>query len=290
MRAVRRLKPRWHDWLCAATGTRVLLGTMFLLGLWVLKTAAQQPGNSSQAGGESKEKATTESKYPAELVDQGATLFQQRCAFCHGRDAAGGETGPDLTRSRLVASDVDGEKIGAVVRNGRPEKGMPPFDVADEQVAGLAAFIHTQQKNARSRPGGRKGVDASDLQTGNAETGKQYFEGAGGCAKCHSPTGDLAGIANRHQGLELERRMLYPEDAKSRVTVTLGSGKIVTGVLAYLDEFTVGMTDEAGSYHSWRIRDVHYKVDAPVDAHVALFSKYTDADIHNLMAYLQTLR
>ncbi len=290
MRAVRGLKPRWHDWLCAATGTRVLLGTMFLLGLWVLKTAAQQPGNSSQAGGESKEKATTESKYPAEWGDQGATLFQQRCAFCHGRDAAGGETGPDLTRSRLVASDVDGEKIGAVVRNGRPEKGMPPFDVADEQVAGLAAFIHTQQKNARSRPGGRKGVDASDLQTGNAETGKQYFEGAGGCAKCHSPTGDLAGIANRHQGLELERRMLYPEDAKSRVTVTLGSGKIVTGVLAYLDEFTVGMTDEAGSYHSWRIRDVHYKVDAPVDAHVALFSKYTDADIHNLMAYLQTLR
>jgi cytochrome c oxidase cbb3-type subunit 3 len=276
--------------LGAAAGRRLLLGIIFSLGLWVVKTTAQQPGSSSQAGGESKQKATTESKYPAELVEQGATLFQQRCAFCHGRDAAGGETGPDLTRSKLVASDVDGEKIGAVVRNGRPEKGMPPFDVADEQVAGLTAFIHTQQKNARSRPGGRKGVDASDLQTGNAQAGKQYFEGAGGCTKCHSPSGDLAGIANRHQGLELERRMLYPEDAKSGVSVTLASGKTVTGVLAYLDEFTVGLTDEAGSYHSWRIRDVHYKVDAPVDAHVALFSKYTDADIHNLMAYLQTLR
>jgi cytochrome c oxidase cbb3-type subunit 3 len=286
----RRLNPRWRELTCAAAGKRVALGIVFFLVLPVLKTTAQQTGSSSQAGGESKQKTTTESKYPAELVEQGATLFQQRCAFCHGRDAAGGETGPDLTRSRLVASDVDGEKIGAVVRNGRPEKGMPPFDVADEQVAGLAAFIHTQQKNARSRPGGRKGVDASDLQTGNAEEGKRYFEGAGGCAKCHSPSGDLAGIANRHQGLELERRMLYPEDAKSRVTVTLGSGKTVTGVLANLDEFTVGMTDEAGSYHSWRIRDVHYKVDAPVDAHVALFSKYTDADIHNLMAYLQTLR
>ena len=289
MRAIRRLKPRWSESLCAVTGRRVLLGIILLLGLWVVKTTAQQPGSSSQASGESKQKATTESKYPAELVEQGATLFQQRCAFCHGRDAAGGETGPDLTRSKLVASDVDGEKIAAVVRNGRPEKGMPPFDVADEQVAGLAAFIHTQQKNARSRPGGRKGVDASDLQTGNAQAGKQYFEGAGGCAKCHSPSGDLAGIANRHQGLELERRMLYPEDAKSRVTVTLASGETVTGVLAYLDEFTVGLTDEGGSYHSWRIRDVHYKVDAPVEAHVALFSKYTDADIHNLMAYLQTL-
>jgi len=289
VRGLRRLKPRWAESLGVAAVTRVLLG-ICLLGLWVAKTTAQQPASSSQAGGESKQKPTTESKYAAELVEQGATLFQQRCAFCHGRDAAGGETGPDLTRSRLVASDVDGEKIGAVVRNGRPEKGMPPFEVTEEQVAGLAAFIHTQQKNARSRPGGRKGVDASDLQTGNAQAGKQYFEGAGGCAKCHSPTGDLAGIAQRHQGLELERRMLYPEDAKSRVTVTLTSGKSVSGVLAYLDEFTVGLTDDAGSYHSWRIRDVHYKVDAPVDAHVALFSKYTDADIHNLMAYLQTLR
>ena len=288
MRAVLRLKPRWPDLIGAAAVTRVLLG-ICVLGLSVPKTTAQEPASSSQAGGESKQKPTTESKYPAELVEQGATLFQQRCAFCHGRDATGGESGPDLTRSKLVAGDVDGEKIGAVVRNGRPEKGMPPFEVADEQVAALAAFIHTQQKQARSRPGGRKGVDASDLQTGNAEAGKQYFEGAGGCAKCHSPTGDLAGIANRHQGLELERRMLYPEDAKSKVTVTLSSGKTVTGVLAYLDEFTVGLTDDAGSYHSWRIRDVHYKVDAPVDAHVTLFSKYTDADIHNLMAYLQTL-
>lgn len=288
MRAVLRLKPRWPDLIGAAAVTRVLLG-ICVLGLSVPKTTAQEPASSSQAGGETKQKPTTESKYPAELVEQGATLFQQRCAFCHGRDATGGESGPDLTRSKLVAGDVDGEKIGAVVRDGRPEKGMPPFEVADEQVAALAAFIHTQQKQARSRPGGRKGVDASDLQTGNAEAGKQYFEGAGGCAKCHSPTGDLAGIANRHQGLELERRMLYPEDAKSKVTVTLSSGKTVTGVLAYLDEFTVGLTDDAGSYHSWRIRDVHYKVDAPVDAHVTLFSKYTDADIHNLMAYLQTL-
>lgn len=288
MRAVLRLKPRWPDLIGAAAVTRVLLG-ICVLGLSVPKTTAQEPASSSQAGGETKQKPTNESKYPAELVEQGATLFQQRCAFCHGRDATGGESGPDLTRSKLVAGDVDGEKIGAVVRNGRPEKGMPPFEVADEQVAALAAFIHTQQKQARSRPGGRKGVDASDLQTGNAEAGKQYFEGAGGCAKCHSPTGDLAGIANRHQGLELERRMLYPEDAKSKVTVTLSSGKTVTGVLAYLDEFTVGLTDDAGSYHSWRIRDVHYKVDAPVDAHVTLFSKYTDADIHNLMAYLQTL-
>ena len=166
---------------------------------------------------------------------------------------------------------------------------MPPFDRSDEQIAALVAFIHTQQKNAVNRPGGRKGVDASDLQTGSVEAGKKYFEGAGGCAKCHSPSGDLAGIASRHEGLELEMRMLYPEGAKSKVSVTLASGQVVSGTLEYLDEFTVGLIDESGTYRSWRTRDVRYKVDAPVNAHVELFSRYSDSDIHDLMAYLQTM-
>jgi cytochrome c oxidase cbb3-type subunit 3 len=130
----------------------------------------------------------------------------------------------------------------------------------------------------------------SDLQTGHAEAGKRYFEGAGGCATCHSPTGDLAGIASRYKGLELEEQMLYPKHAKSRVTVRLASGQTITGTLDYLDEFTVGLIDPTGSYRSWRTSDVQYKVDAPVTAHVDLLSKYKDADIHNLMAYLQTLR
>ncbi len=185
---------------------------------------------------------------------------------------------------------MDGNEIGPVIRNGRPDKGMPHFDHSDDEIAGLVAFIHTRQNEARNKPGGRKGVDASDLQTGNAETGKQYFYGAGGCATCHSPTGDLAGIASRLQGLQLEQQMLYPKHAKSRVKVILASGEIVSGTLEYLDEFTVGLVDSAGVYHSWRTRDVRFEVDAPVNAHVELFSKYTDDDVHNLMAYLQTLR
>jgi cytochrome c oxidase cbb3-type subunit III len=228
--------------------------------------------------------------YPPALVQSGKSLFQQDCAFCHGRDASGGESGPDLTRSKTVADDVGGVKIGAVVRNGRPEKGMPRFDVSDQQIAGLMAFIHTQRNIALAEPGGRKGVDASDLQTGSAAAGKQYFEGAGGCAGCHSPAGDLAGIASRYRGLALEEQMLYPKHAKSKVTVTPASGEAVSGTLEYLDEFTVGLTDPTGVYRSWRTTDVSYKVDAPVNAHVELFGKYTDADIHNLMAYLQTLR
>ncbi len=180
------------------------------------------------------------------MVQKGRALFQQDCSFCHGRDAGGGETGPDLTRSKLVTEDVDGDKIGAVVRNGRPDKGMPRFDFSDEEIASLTAFIHTQQNNAAAKKGARKGVDVSDLQTGNAEAGKRYFNGTGGCAACHSPTGDLAGIASRYQGLELEEQMLFPKHAKSKVTVTLASGQTVTGTLDYLDEFTVGLIDPTG--------------------------------------------
>ena len=265
--------------------TVLLLGSVGLLAQAAPPAQAPAPAQSAAP----QQSAATTKTYPPELIQKGQALFRQDCSFCHGRDAGGGETGPDLTRSRLVRADIDGDKIGPVVRNGRPDKGMPPFDRSDDQMASLVAFIHTQQNNMRNnRGGGRKGVDPSDLQTGNAEAGKQYFEGKGGCASCHSPTGDLAGIASKYKGLELEQMMLYPRRAKSKVTVTLATGESVSGTLAYVDEFTIALTDSTEQYRSWRTRDVQYKIDSPVNAHIDLFPKYTDADVHNLMAYLQT--
>jgi mono/diheme cytochrome c family protein len=225
------------------------------------------------------------------LVDAGHVLFQQNCAFCHGRDTMGGETGPDLTQSKVVQADVNGDRISEVVLNGRPAKKMPAFRFSAPELQGLAAFIHAQQAiAAASSKGGRKGVEVADLQTGHVEAGKRYFNGAGNCAKCHSPSGDLAGIASRFQGLRLEMRMLYPEGAKDKVTVTLPSGKKFEGTLAYLDEFNVALREADGTYRSWATSRVKYAVDSPVEAHADQFPKYTDDDIHNLMAYLQTLR
>ena len=228
--------------------------------------------------------------FPPAQIESGQSLFLQNCAFCHGRDAGGGETGPDLTRSKLVAEDVKGNKIGPVVHNGRPEKGMPRFALSDSDIASLVAFIHTQKNLAESQIGGRRGVDPEDLQTGNAEAGKQYFYGAGQCSSCHSPTGDLAGIAKRYEGLKLEQRLLYPRDAHAEATVTLESGQTVSGRLAYHDEFTIGLIDSAGRYRSWPAGEVKYSIKAPAEAHVDLLAKYSDGDIHNLMAYLQTLQ
>jgi cbb3-type cytochrome c oxidase subunit III len=228
--------------------------------------------------------------HPSTLATAGNVLFQQNCSFCHGRDAAGGESGPDLTRSRLVRTDIGGNKISAIVRNGVPGTKMPAFVFSDHEIASLAAFIHDEASKAASTPGGRRGVDVADLQTGNVADGKRYFDGAGGCIKCHSATGDLAGIASRLEGLQLEEQMLYPRNAKSHVKVTTPSGQQVSGVVEYQDEFTIGLRDSEGIYHSWPTANVKFVVDSPADAHVEQFSKYTDADIHNLMAYIQTLR
>jgi mono/diheme cytochrome c family protein len=222
----------------------------------------------------------------------GGALFQQNCAFCHGRDAMGGETGPDLTRSKLVLADSNGSAIAQVVSEGRTnnDKKMPAFRFSSSEVTGLVAFIRARITAAEAMKGGRRGVEVSDLQTGNVQAGKAYFNGAGGCAKCHSPGGDLAGVATRNEGLQLEERMLYPRNAKSMVTVTLPDGRTVTGTLAYRDEFTIALTDHEGTYKSWPVQSIQYKIDSPVNAHVELFSRYTDDDIHNLMAYIQTLR
>lgn len=226
----------------------------------------------------------------ATQANPGESLFVQNCAFCHGRDAGGGEEGPDLTRSKLVAEDLGGDKIGPVVLNGRQEKGMPRFKLGDQEVKDLAAYIHAEKKLAESRKGGRRGVEAADLQTGNVEAGKKYFNGAGKCASCHSPAGDLDRIATRYEGLRLEERMLYPRGTVAGVVVTLPNGEKLKGKLAYQDEFTIGMRDEKDWYHSWPVNAVKYTISSPADAHAELLGQYTDDDIHNLMAYLQTLR
>ena len=236
--------------------------------------------------------------YPPAQVEAGALVFAAQCGFCHGRDAAGGETGPDLTRSTVTAEDDHGDKLGPVLRTGRTDKGMPAFNLQDTDLAAIVAFVHEQKRRVESQQGSRRSVDDSDLQTGDSEAGRRYFNGAGGCARCHAPAGDFAGIANRLQGLKLLQRMLYPEAtddvggarARATVTVTLGSGEQVSGALAYRDEFTIALRDASGWYRSWPVSEVKVAVENRLDAHTEQLGKYTDADMHNVLAYLQTLR
>jgi cytochrome c oxidase cbb3-type subunit III len=259
--------------------------------------ADQGRGRGSPASQRPPQSKTSQA-YPPEQVKAGQPIFAAQCGFCHGRDANGGETGPDLTRSPVVAEDVNGDKIGPVVRTGRVDKGMPPFNLSDGDLAAIVAFIHDAKTKAESTVGDRRTVDVADLQTGDAEAGRRYFNGAGGCAACHSPTGDFAGLATRLQGLPLLQRMLYPGGGRGRgtsargpkVTVTLPSGERIAGRLAYRDEFTIALVDGSGWYRSWPTQQVKFVVDDPLDAHIAQLGKYTDKDMHDVLAYLQTLR
>lgn len=223
-------------------------------------------------------------------IESGQGQFVAQCAFCHGRDAAGGEDGPDLTRSELVIQDKAGDKIGPVVRNGRTEHGMPRFNVSDQDLAALVAFIHNQEKMMKSQNGQRRGVDVSDVQTGNLEKGRAYFNGAGTCSTCHSATGDLKGLATRLQGLRLIQRFLYPRGAKATMTLTTAKGETFTGDLIYRDEFNVALRDASGKYVAFPAKSVKVTVNDPAEVHAGLLAKYTDDDIHNMMAYLQSLK
>jgi len=257
---------------------------------------AQGRGQASPASVRPPQTKTPQ-EYPRDQVEAGRTLFGSQCGFCHGRDTAGGAGGTDLTRSTLVAEDVRGDRIGPVIRSGRPSQGMPAFAPSDSDLAAIVAFIHDQKRQQDTATGGRRAVDVSDLQTGDATTGKRYFDGA--CAGCHSATRDLAGVATRYEGLTLLQRMLYPGGpgrggkparAPRTVTVTLPSGETVTGPLAYRDEFTIALTDASGWYRAWPVSQVKFTVDDLLQAHVDRLGTYTDKDMHDVLAYLQTLR
>ena len=229
------------------------------------------------------------------VVARGRQIFSANCSFCHGSDARGGEGGPNLIRSELVLNDNNGELIAPVVQNGRPDKGMPKFDLSKEDIASIAAFIHSMPVGGRAATTG-----TVDPLVGDAKAGEAYFNGAGKCATCHSVTGDLAGIGARYtdvralQGAMLsgERRGESSESPSKTVTVTLKDGQTVEGTLYQVDDFVVSLVDANGNYHSYPRQGDSPKVviKDPLQPHLDMLQTLKDNDIHNLTAYLVTLK
>lgn len=227
-------------------------------------------------------------------VGRGRAQFRSSCGFCHGDDATGSRA-PDLVRSAILSHDDQGNLLDPVIRNGRPDKGMPSFStLKDDEIAGIVAFLHHQAKAARQSSKVPGDYPIAKLLTGDANAGKAFFDGSGGCSKCHSVTGDLNGIAKKYSPLDLQQHMVYPSDEKHQVretaVVTLKDGTRYEGSVEHRDEFLIGVVCQDGWYRSWRFEDVDVKIHDPLEAHRELMNKYTDADIHNLFAYLETLK
>jgi mono/diheme cytochrome c family protein len=209
------------------------------------------------------------------------------CSFCHGADIHGGAGGPSLLRSSLVQNDERGELIGAVIRSGRPNTTMVGFALDDAQVADLAEFFNSFSLS--SREVGR--VQPETIVTGNAGAGRRYFNR--NCGGCHATDGDLSGIASRiTDPRELQQTWLMPRDAPP-VTATIEiDGGTRSGELVRIDEFLVTIRTADGLQRTFkREGDVPRVVrHDPLEAHKALLSQYTDPDIHNVTAYLVTIR
>jgi cytochrome c oxidase cbb3-type subunit III len=263
---------RGHSWCRRATK----FATLFVLLVPVI--GLENSGAKPQANADDKAAA-----------ERGRKQFEQSCGFCHGADATGAR-GPDLLRSPLVAHDVKGNQIGPVIRQGRPDKGMAAMPLSDEQISDVVAFLHARAAEALSSAEVPKEYPAEKLLTGYAGAGKAFFNGAGGCNKCHSVTGDLAGIAGKHSPIDLEARMLYPEGKHPTAVVTLPSGEQVRGEVRHADDFVIAVRDASGWYRSFQRDRVKVEVQDPLAAHRELLEKLTQADVHNLFAYLETLK
>ena len=296
---------------------RVKIVFFTLLGLGAVALAAeqssvpapvQQPGANqsspqapAQPTGAPAVPVVRPSPYPVRppadpaVVERGHQIFSANCSFCHGSDARGGEGGPNLIRSQLVLDDKDGELIATVVQNGRPDKGMPKFDLTTAEISSIATFIHSVPVGGRAATTG-----TVDPLVGDAKAGEAYFNGAGKCNTCHSVSGDLAGIGARYtdpkalQGAILsgERRGESSEVGRKTVTVTLRTGQTLEGRLYQVDDFIVSFTDVKGNYHSFPRHGDYPKVviKDPLQPHLDMLRTFKDDDIHNLTAYLVTLK
>jgi cytochrome c oxidase cbb3-type subunit III len=219
----------------------------------------------------------------------GAKLFTRNCSFCHGPDARGADA-PDLLTSEIVLDDNAGEKIGAVIQHGRPEHGMPAFaSMTKEQRYDIAEFLH-QQVELEANRGTYKVLN---IVTGNPQAGERFFNGAGRCSTCHSVRGDLAHIGSKRSPVEIQQALLYPRIRDRKVIVTLPDGTKLTGTLIHLDDFNVMFRGAHGGYHSIAmIKGVKVELDADqkLAFHREMLGKYTDAEMHDLTAYLVSLK
>jgi cytochrome c oxidase cbb3-type subunit III len=273
-----------------------------VLGAALVQLAAQGPPASPPVTPRIRPSAFP-ARPPADpaSIDRGKALYGVNCNFCHGSDARGGEGGPNLLRSELVLNDKNGELIAPVVQNGRPDQGMPKFPLTLAQVSDIAAYIHDFKVG---------GYDLSRMKppsiiVGDAEAGRVYFQAT--CATCHSVTGDLRGIGSRISDPKLLQDTFImpgggggfrPPSAAgvnvppTMVSVAFPNGERFQGRLVRIDDFIVVLIQEDGEERSFR-RDgeaPRVEIQDPLQPHKELLSRYSDRDIHNLTAYLVTIK
>ncbi len=244
-----------------------------------------------------------------EAAERGKAIYAAECVTCHGTKARGGpdslppaQRGADLVRSLVVLKDRYGATIGAFLKKGhQTQSGKPSASIEGAQAIDLAHFLHQKVTDTlRSGPYSQ----VINVLTGDPKLGLAFFNGAGGCLKCHSAAGDLAGVGRKYEPAMLQQKFLFPRTfgfgrrgaaasaAKPvTVSVTPAGGQTISGTLVYLDDFNVSLRDRMGEYFSFK-RTATLRIDKsdPYAGHIELLDRLTDKNIHDTVAYLETLK
>jgi cytochrome c oxidase cbb3-type subunit 3 len=243
-----------------------------------------------------------------QVLERGRGLYTSTCSACHGADARGGQLGGvNLLRSELVFNDQDGELIFPVVKNGRPGTIMVPLPLTEPDVKSIAAFLHSLQAAGSNQGGPPPGPPVElNILVGDPKAGGKFFVAR--CSTCHSPSGDLQGIATRipdakalqnqwvSGGRGGRRRGPAAAEPSTRgiitATVTLPSGEKIEGRLVRLDDFLVTLEQEDGTARSFSRQGTVPAVEVhdPLTAHRTLLAELTDTNMHDVTAYLATLK
>src|SRR5215472_18728398 len=284
---------------------------LLAVGLATTQTPAQEPdGGGAPAGGRGGGRGGRGGRGPggaagtraflglgpapdAVAAKKGEPLYQQNCATCHGENARGAQ-GPNLVRSVTVLHDEKGEELAPLIKSGRPQAGMPGFPaLSQDDLYNVSQYLHLQVELAANR--GTYGATYGALRhamSGDPQKGEEFFNSAGGCAKCHSVTGDLAKVGAKFPlASALQSRFLWPaRQGPVNAKITLASGQSIAGTIRVMTDFDISITDTRCGYHQWPRDQVKVEIEDRLEGHRALLGKYTDADIHNLTAYLVTLQ
>src|SRR5579871_6398993 len=300
-------------------GNRAFGAAALFLSIAVLRfpLGAQQPQTPPPGGAQQPQRGggrrgaggfvpgQTRPPFDQAQVDRGKTLYEVSCRGCHGADLRGGDMGgPNLLRSQVALSDHDGELIVPIIEGSRQNSGMPPVPMSPQDGKAVAAYVRSilATIGTQGKPPSI-GKEAPSVLVGDAKAGEAYF--AAKCASCHSATGDLAGIAARiSDPKSLQNRWVAGGGSGRRfnsastprrevtVTVTLPSGETVEGRMIRIDDFLVTVALADGSVKTFRREGEVPKVEVhdPMKVHRDMLAEYTDKEIHDVTAYLVTLK
>lgn len=280
-------------------GSRIVAVAVAGITILLMGGAAQTPANRALATFPAQQRPPGD---PA-LIARGKSLYTVSCLACHGVDLRGGDLGgPNLLRSQVVLSDQDGELILPIVQGARQNTGMPAVSMTPDDVKATATYIHSVVATAKGQGAPPDvGIAPATILVGDAAAGQQYF--AEKCSSCHSATGDLQGIASRFpdpkslqnqwvSGGGAGRGAANSDRRTVTVTITQPGGEKVEGRLVHIDDFLVTLADADGALHTFRRDGDKPKVEIhdPMQTHRDLLGVYTDKNMHDVTAWLVTLK